>query len=248
MVRTSLRSVDELDDVRQVGWPTALLGGQPGDADLLEAVALGQVAERLVAGDEVGALAVGQALPRTRRRARRARLTERLGVGPVVRRVLSGRRSARVSANAVDDLDQAGGVEPEVRVGDAGLVVVIVLVVRLLVGVLVLLRWCDRSQLDVASRASNRRRRIDDGIVDRGLEARRGRRRVGILDRADVAGCQLQIVGLGTGLGQAGHLDPLATDLLGHPLERVERRNDPDPVTAWSVPSRPARTAAGQRC
>ena len=87
-------------------------GSMPGDRDLVQAVARGEVAERRVARDELAARAVREAARGTRGRARRSRAASASPRG----------RPAEHRADPLDDPREQHRVEPDVRVGLARLV------------------------------------------------------------------------------------------------------------------------------
>ncbi len=66
----------------------------------------------------------------------------------------------------------------------------------------------------------------DDGLVDGGLETLEEEGRVGLLELGALLGADLQVVRLLAGLGQAGDVRVAAAYLLGEEGHRVERRDD----------------------
>ena len=191
----------------------------------LQAVAVGEVAEGGVARDELVAAAPGEA--RLELAVERAQVgDEGLGVRAVGRGVV--RVGAREPlAEGGHDGQEPRGVEPEVRVlGPASSACSSC-------SSAVSPAWSCPSSV-AASEVGVRgdvdpgvRRLGRDGLVDGGLEAREVHDDVGAGQAPHRLGCQLEVVGLGAGLREAGDLDVLAADPLGRPLERVEGRGDP---------------------
>ncbi len=79
--------------------------------------------------------------------------------------------------------------------------------------------------------------------VDRGLEVGLEDDDVGLGDRGDLSGAQLEVVGLGPRLGQPLHGDVLTADLLHCVLQRVEGSHDVEPSVVGVPP--PGRAAGG---
>ena len=67
---------------------------------------------------------------------------------------------------------------------------------------------------------------LRNGLVHRRLEALDVDDGIGVADRGDLARGQLDVVRLGTGLGQAGDGTVVTRDALGDELQGVERRHD----------------------
>ncbi len=89
-----------------------------------------------------------------------------------------------------------------------------------------------------------------DGFVDRALQALLIDHELGLADGGDILRCELDVVWLGAGLGQARDRDVVTADLLCGELQRVERRDDGELTGAglsrltWIArPTRPAGAA-----
>ena len=127
-------------------------------------------------------------------------LDQGVGVLPVVggvRRVGGG----EFGADAGRDSGVPGRVEPQVRIaGGVGVAVAVVGVVGVVVQVVVDER-CGGGGVDHVPGTG-----LCDGLVDGGLQALEIEDGVGLLDRADLPGRQLQVVRLDAGRGELGHL------------------------------------------
>ena len=71
-----------------------------------------------------------------------------------------------------------------------------------------------------------------DGLVDCTLQAPLVDHELGLADSGNISWCELDIMGLGAWLGQARDSDAVTADLLRGELQRVERRDDSQPVRA----------------
>ncbi len=202
---------------RDLGQPPGrglVLGGEPGDGDLLQTVRVGQVAEGVVAGDDLAALAGLEAGAQLVVEGGQlgAQLLRALAVAVGAVRVDLGEPVGQRRA----DRGQALGVEPDVRVA-ALLGVLLVLGVLLALGVLLLAQLDGRQHVERAVGGL-----LLDGLVDGGLEAGGVDDEVGLAKRADLLRRELEVVRLAAGLGEVRDLDVVAADPLGQEGVRVE--------------------------
>lgn len=138
-------------------------------------------------------------------------------------------------------------VRGAVVVAVAGLVRVLGVLLRGLVGVLALAAG--------VLLEPGRRRGVDhvlggallDALVDRGLEPREVDDEVGVADRTDLRGCELEVVRLGRGRREVRDVDVLPADLLDDVLERVERREHLEPTVVAAASSRAAVPGGARR-
>ena len=214
------------------------VGAHPGDALLVQVVAVGEVPEGRVAGDQLAGAALRQAGAQLGVEGVEV-AHEGGGVGAVVggvRRVAPG----EVLTEGRRHVGQAGRVEPEVRVRGAAVVVVVRVLLGALAGVLTA-----GGQGEAGGRGD-----VDGGVG--GLAAHGlvdGRLEAGEVDdglrpghRPDRLGGQLEVVGLDARLGQRGDAHVVAADPLGSELEGVERGRDRHPPVVTGV----GRRAPGQ--
>ena len=134
-----------------------------------------------------------------------------------------GVEPGQVGGHGVADLGEQRGVEPEVRVDVAVLVVVARAPRR---RALVSVAQVDHVG-DVEHPALGV---LLDGLVDGGLEAVLDHDEVGPGQRDGAREGRLDVVGLHAGVGEADHVDVGAADPLGDPGQRVEAGRHLDPA------------------
>ena len=129
---------------------------------------------------------------------------------------------AELGGDRVADRGEPQRVEPEVRI-DSGLVAVATLVVvdRMFVA-------RSRSAAAVTSNPAASTSRMASSSA--GANPSRYTTSVGVLETTGVTGAQFELVRLGAGGGEVGDRHGVATDLLGHELQGVERGDDVDPL------------------
>ncbi|GAB4007963.1 hypothetical protein GCM10029992_63150 [Glycomyces albus] len=256
--RGHLVLLDVLGDLGHALRGGLLVGAQAGDGDLVEAEAVGEVAEGGVGGDDVVAGAGRQALG--------VLLLECLQFGvefaDAVEEVLValGVDPRQLAADELTDRAVAPRVEPDVGVGAFGLVVVSglalllgVLVLRggfvgvlvlgglvrvlVLVGVFVLFGVLVFEELGVVVVEQLEgfgdfeglvRGVFLDGLVERGAEPFEVDDQIGLFDLGDVTGGEFEVVRLDARWSEVSHIYAVAADLFGGEGERVETRDDVD--------------------
>lgn len=129
--RSDAGRVGRFGDVGESAGVGLVVGGEAGDADLCEAVAVREVAERPVCDDEGVLGEVGGSVREfgvqgveVRRERRERREVRGVGVGVV------GVRGGQLVRDRPGDRGVAGGIEPEVRVGGAVVVARVLAFVR----------------------------------------------------------------------------------------------------------------------
>ncbi len=201
------------------------LGRDPGDRDLPQSVAVGEVAEGAVAGhDHVRAarcqpgpvlgIEPGQALEVAR------------GVRAVLVRVI-GIRCGEGVGDGADHGDHARRIEPHVGVDIAGEDLAVHLTSRCLE------LWVDAQQFDVVEQIDGDDLVGDagDGRVDLRLESTAEvEDHVGRLDGGHLLGLELQVVRSLAWRGEIGDLHAVAPDAAGRFFEWVERGHHREPV------------------